>query len=208
MGIADIREIIDRAHRHEAEHHVLRDRLIAQLPELRLRLELPDASPIDALLEFTARYVNYVPDFLEQLSQGADADATALLHMAEDFFLAPPDALNGEEGLCALLDEAFLAQRFIEELNDRHHALDPPVQVDMTRANIIVHYLIGEPMATRLEMLVTNSLALASRQADSFSGEPAPGAAASLPCMSREVGVDLRLPEPQSPESAGGLGDG
>ena len=76
--------------------------------------------------------------------------------MAEDYFLAPPEELPSDSGLEALLDEAFLAHRLLEEVNDHHirHLQRPLLPVDMTEANIIVHHLLGDTFATRLEQLV------------------------------------------------------
>lgn len=208
MGTSSIRQIIEVARQHETQHHALRDHIADDLPRLETRLALPDDAPVDALLEFVRRYIDHVPEFLDSIDTQAHDDATRrLLHMAEDYFLAPPDALNGEEGLSALLDEAFLAHRFIEELNDRHCALrgEPLLEMDMTRANIIAHFLIGEPMATRLETLVSQSVDLAPL--DSFKpAQEGPDACVVLPCMSRDVGVDLKLgdsPDQSSSSEAG-----
>jgi hypothetical protein len=76
--------------------------------------------------------------------------------MAEDYFLQPPEELPGDGGLEALLDEAFLAHRLLEEVNDHHirHMQRPLLPIDMTEANIIVHHLLGDSFATRLEQLV------------------------------------------------------
>ena len=62
----------------------------------------------------------------------------------------------GDGGLEALLDEAFLAHRLLEEVNDHHirHLQRPLLPLDMTEANLIVHYLLGDEFATRLEHLV------------------------------------------------------
>ena len=59
-------------------------------------------------------------------------------------------------GLEALLDEAFLALRLLEEVNDHHirHLQRPLLPVDMTEANIIVHHLLGDEFASRMEQLV------------------------------------------------------
>jgi hypothetical protein len=152
-------------------------------------------------VSFARRYIEYVPEFLEQITArarelGMEREVAPLLHMAEDFFLAPPDDLEGDSGLHALLDEAFLAQRLIEEANDRLARVhgEGLVNVDMTRANIIAHYLVGEPLATRLEMLVDRSVGLVAPGAGWVNGGAQPARpAGQLPCMSREVSVDLRL---------------
>jgi hypothetical protein len=70
--------------------------------------------------------------------------------------LQPPEPLPQDGGLEALLDEAFLSHRLLEEVNDHHirHLRRPLLPLDMTEANIIVHHLLGDEFATRLEELV------------------------------------------------------
>ncbi len=203
MGTATIRQVISDARANEARDPTLHDHLAQRLPDLQQRLRLPAEDPLGALENFSSRYIDYVPDFLELLrEQAGDAcgQIDALLNMAEDFFLAPPDAIGESAGLLALMDEAFLAQRLIEEVNDRFirsHG-SALVHVDMTRANIIAHHLVGEPLASRLETLVGQGVELVASRSGLFEAlrdAPAPPRQAllELPCMSREVAVDLRL---------------
>jgi hypothetical protein len=139
MDTPGIRETICAALRTESDSGLLRQRLEQQLPQLRELLILPEEKPVDALMAFI--FHDYAAPFL---------------HMAEDYFLQPPDELPTDGGLEALLDEAFLAHRLLEEVNDHHirHLQRPLLPVDMTEANIIVHHLLGDEFATRLEQLV------------------------------------------------------
>jgi hypothetical protein len=202
MGIQSIRQVIADA--AAADAGSLRQYFESRMGALAARLELPAEDPVGALVAFTRKYIEYVPDFLELIrlrarALGVEQQAAPYLDLAEDFFLAPPVDLKGESGLHALLDEAFLAQRLIEEVNDRLSGSRGQrlVDTDMTRANIIAHHLVGEPLATRLEMLVDQSLGLLAHHNRLFSraGVEAgdSGGIGSLPCMSREVAVDLRL---------------
>lgn len=204
MGIATIRQVIAEAIARESRTGALRRYFERRLQALAARLELPERYPLDALVDFTRKYIEYVPEFLDQVASraraaGLEKQVAPFLNMAEDFFLAPPDDLEGESELHALLDEAFLAQRLIEEVNDRllRSCGRPLVNVDMTRANIIAHHLVGEPLATRLELLVDHSLGLFGQSDDLFVGVQPAGegevAVAELPCMSREIAVGLRL---------------
>ncbi len=161
MATNALRETIDAALLHEEETQQLRIRLQQQLPELADKLILPEADGIEALMQFITNYVESVPSCLNlvtAVSKRLDfhAYAAPFLHMAEDYFLQPPEELRVAGGLEALLDEAFLAHRLLEEVNDHHirHLQRPLLPVDMTEANIIVHHLIGDELATRLEHLV------------------------------------------------------
>lgn len=156
-----IRETIGAALQQESETHQLSLRLEQRLPQLRNTLVLPEDEPVAALMTFIADYVESVPGCLRLVTAvskrlGFYDYAAPFLHMAEDYFLQPPDELPDNGGLEALLDEAFLAHRLLEEVNDHHirHLQRPLLPVDMTEANIIVHHLLGDEFATRLEQLV------------------------------------------------------
>jgi hypothetical protein len=156
-----IRETIHAALSRESETKQLSLRLERQLPELRDKLVLPDEEPVAALMGFITDYVESVPGCLRLVTAvskhlGFYDYAAPFLHLAEDYFLQPPDDLPADGGLEALLDEAFLAHRLLEEVNDHHirHLQRPLLPVDMTEANIIVHHLLGDEFATRLEQLV------------------------------------------------------
>jgi hypothetical protein len=161
MATAGIRETISAALQAERDTGLLRQRLEQQLPQLSQLLVLPEEAPVDALMSFICDYVESVPGCLNLVTAvskrlGFHDYAAPFLHMAEDYFLQPPDELPSDGGLEALLDEAFLAHRLLEEVNDHHirHLQRPLLPVDMTEANIIVHHLLGDEFATRLEHLV------------------------------------------------------
>lgn len=156
-----IRELIDIAVTQETRHGKLAVRLEKQLPELERVLILPEQDPGKALLRFITRYIRSVPSCLRLVTavskrQGFFEYAAPFVRLAEDYFLQPPNELGEVEGLEALLDEAFLAHRLLEELNDHHirYLQRPLLPMDMTEANIIVHHLLGDELATRLEQLV------------------------------------------------------
>ncbi len=161
MAAAGIQQTIDAALAHESRTNHLRHHLELALPELHETLMLPPEGPLDALMGFVTRYVQSVPSCLALVTavsrrMGFFDYAAPFLHLAEDYFLHPPDALATEVGLQAILDEAFLAHRLVEEVNDHHirHVGGQLLPVDMTEANIIVHHLLGDDFAIRLEELV------------------------------------------------------
>jgi hypothetical protein len=161
MAPSDIRGTIRAALRHEHTTHQLRARLERQLPQLQHILLLPEREPVAALMAFITGYVESVPSCLRLVTAvskrlGFFDYAAPFLHLAEDYCLQPPGELPHDGGLEALLDEAFLAHRLLEEVNDHHirHLQRPLLPLDMTEANIIVHHLLGDEFATRLEQLV------------------------------------------------------
>ena len=161
MATPTIKEIIDEALRSERASGQLREQLGQRLQRLNSILILPEKDPVIALMAFICGYIESVPSSLSLVTAlskklGFFSYAGPFLHLAEDYFLQPPEAIAAEEGLGGLLDEAFLAHRLLEEVNDHHvrHLQRPLLPIDMTEANIIVHHLIGDNLASRLEGLV------------------------------------------------------
>jgi len=161
MPTRQIRETIQAAVRQERRTGELANRLRGQLPDLQKKLVLPEEHQVVALIRFVTDYVESVPGCIKLVTAVSQRlefydYAAPFLHMAEDFFLQPPDEVPGTGGLEDLLDEAFLAHRLLEEVNDHHfrHLQRSLLPVDMTEANIIVHHLLGENLANRLEQLV------------------------------------------------------
>ena len=75
----------------------------------------------------SSAYIEQVPDVLDAAANvareaGIEAQVKPVLKVAEQFFLQPPSLVEGHEGLDGLLDEAYLAHRLVEEVNDRYIA--------------------------------------------------------------------------------------
>jgi hypothetical protein len=161
MAIASIRETIQHAILQESASGELRAKILQQLHWLDDKLILPDDEPESALMAFITTYIECVPGSLNLVAAvskkfGFHGYAAPFLHLAEDYFLQPPEVIAQEQGLAELLDESFLAHRLLEEVNDHHvrNMQGPLLPVDMTEANIIVHHLIGDELASQLEHLV------------------------------------------------------
>ena len=132
-----------------------------QVPKLHTSIHLPNKNPAGALLDFIIRYIEHVPNFIDAIggltrAAGIYEYSSIFLDMAEEYFVNPPAVLQGKNGLSALMAEAYLAHRLIEEVNDRilGRCGIPLAPMDMTRSNLIVHELIGEPYANELDFVV------------------------------------------------------
>lgn len=165
-----IQRIIASAIAHEQKHGIFLKVITANFQKLHGAIALlgsdgkPNASP-DALLSFVMCYIKHVPDFIDAVNKIGKAHnvqeiTTPFLRIAEEFFLSPPELVDGHTGLDALLDEAYLAHRIIEEVNDHLMARFgiPLAPMDMTKANLVVHSLIGEPFANDLDHAVQYSV--------------------------------------------------
>ncbi len=211
MNIPALRELIHRAHQHEAGSGQLARQLQTQLGRLHPSIRLPADDSLGVLSRFVAAYIEQVPEVLEAASQvareaGIEAQVKPVLKIAEQFFLQPPAVVAGHEGLDGLLDEAYLAHRLVEEVNDRYasHLGLPLIPLDTTTANLVAHQLIGEPFANQLDEAVHHAVE-AMLDEDSFAQDSvlayrerlsAPQTEAAWqrwPCLSRQLGVELVL---------------
>lgn len=211
MNTAALRQLIAQAREQESDSQALAHYLQAQLESLHPSIRLPEDGARGALTTFVIAYIEEVPDVLEAAAEvareaGIEAAVKPVLKIAEHFFLQPPALMEGHEGLEGLLDEAYLAHRLVEEVNDRYiaHLGQPLIPLDTTRANLIAHQLIGEPFANQLDEAVHH--ALAGMLDDASFDQPsvqayrerlaAPDTASAWqrwPCLSQQLGVELQL---------------
>ena len=214
MNTAALREQIQRAHQHEAGSGQLTRQLEVQLPHLHPAIQLPDVDAKGVLTRFVKAYIDLVPDLLDAANEvareaGIESQIKPVLKIAEQFFLKPPAILEGHVGLDGLLDEAYLAHRLVEEVNDLYikHFGQPLIPSDITLANLIAHQLIGETFANQLdeavhhavdEMLDEESFALESVEAyrERLHSPDTEAAWKRWPCLSRQLGVGLELEQP------------
>ena len=211
MNTAAIRAQILCAQTHEATTGLLAKHLATQLPQLHTAIELPDFDKNEVMTRFVSAYIEQVPDLLDAANDvahkaGIESQITPVLRIAEHYFTDDQALLKGHEGLEALLDEAYLAHRLVEEVNDVYikHFGQPLIPLDTTVANIIAHQLIGEAFANQLdeavhhavdEMLDDENFALETVEAYRKKlVSPATGTAWSQwPCMSKQLGIGLTL---------------
>ena len=212
MNTAALRSLIQHAHQHEAASGLLRQQLEAQLERLHPAIQLPDVDALTVMARFVAAYIDQVPEMLEAAASVAEEagireQILPVLKVAETFFIQPPALLEGHQGLNALLDEAYLAHRLVEEVNDRYisHLGQVLIPLDTTVANVIAHQLIGEPFANQLDEAVHHAVdELLDEQVfqqDSvqeyrtrLSNPQTVAAWQNWPCLSRQLGVELGLP--------------
>ena len=146
MNTAALREQIQKAQQHEAATGLLMRQLESKLPQLHPSIQLPEADAHGVLTRFVAAYIDEVPDLLDAANEvareaGIESQIKPVLKIAEQYFLQPPNIMAGHVGLDSLLDEAYLAHRFVEEVNDLYikHFGQPLIPLDMTVANLIAH---------------------------------------------------------------------
>lgn len=156
-----IRQTIRSTKAQPLHQQALLSLITEQMPKLHNAIHLPQNNPSGALMDFVIRYIEHVPNFIDAIggltrAAGIYEYASIFLNLAEDYFVSPPNKIKQHDGLGALLDEAYLAHRLFEEVNDRVLARCgiPLAPMDMTRSNLIVHQLIGEQFANELDFIV------------------------------------------------------
>lgn len=161
MNTEVLQALIQKCVAEEQQTGQLHQVLEQRLETVERIVQLPEIEALERLYEFVMRYIQQVPQMLEDLHQGAIEAGllnyiSPILEVVEGFFMAPPEELNKDAGLAALMDKAFLAHRLFEEVNDTYimRVGQPMIPFDMTMSNVIVHSLIGEPYANDLEQVV------------------------------------------------------
>ncbi len=151
--------------------------LASRVHRLHEAIKLPPQEASTLLATFITRYIGQVPEFIDVIIQmskeaGIYDGVAPLLDIAIDYFLTPPEIISNHNQLEALLYAAYLAHRLLEEINDRFigYCGIPLAPMDMTRANVVAHELIGEPFANELDQAVLFSAELLLDQ-QSFAGE-------------------------------------
>ena len=164
MRISELRERVRLAREQAASDDSMRGWLARKLPELHHSIRLREPA-IETLFGFIEAYIERVPDMLEAAQSVANstklrAQLLPVLKVAEAFFLQPPEAEQAHHGLLLLLDEAYLAHRLVEEVNDRYlsQVREPLIPMDNIKANLIVHQLLGEQYANELDAAVDEAV--------------------------------------------------
>lgn len=213
MNTDMLQKLIQKSVAQEQQTGQLHQILQQRIETVESIVQLPELEALERLYEFVIRYIEQVPQMLEDLHQGAVEAGllnyvSPILEVVEGFFMAPPEELSEVTGLAALMDEAFLAHRLFEEVNDTYimRVGQPMIPFDMTMSNVIVHTLIGEPFANDLEQIVTLAAKgifgeeKAYEENDKFlafmdkkENDNLVKIAQSWPCMSKLMGLDSHL---------------
>jgi hypothetical protein len=213
MNTELLQQLIQKSVAQEEQTGQLHQVLQQRLETVERIVQLPEIEALERLYEFVVRYIEQVPQMLEDLHHGAIEAGllhyvSPILEVVDGFFMAPPEELNEVSGLPALMNEAFLAHRLFEEVNDTYimRVGQPMIPFDMTMSNVIVHSLIGEPFANELEQVVMVAAKGIFGENKAYEGNDKFLAfmdkkendnlvqiAQSWPCMSTQMGLDNHL---------------
>lgn len=165
MKIAELHERVRAAREDEVSDQALRNWLERKQPQLHRSIRTREDA-VTTLFNFVQAYVERVPEMLEAAQSVANQarmrpQLIPVLKVAEEFFLQPGEMSETHRGLLVLLDEAYLAHRLVEEVNDHYvaHGGESLIPMNNTRANLIVHEMLGEEYANRLDAAVYEAVA-------------------------------------------------
>ncbi len=161
MNNASIFLQIEQAKQHEAATGQVAAMLAGRIENLHPRLTLPDKDLAPALKSFVECYIDRAPHFFSLLDTIGQDDglAAVILPVAErarSFFEQPPESVGRHGGMLELLNKAYLAHRLMEEFNDYIiiNTGAPLFDMEITRSNLLIHHLIGEPLANQLDQVI------------------------------------------------------
>lgn len=205
-----MQQCIDRAVTLERHQGRFRRALRKSLPSLHRSISLPQHDGPLHLTAFVIRYIQAVPSWLRQLETLCDAagvDIAPAFGVIGRSFAEPPERHPDQVGLAALLDDAYLAHRALEEINEQLQPVCgmPLLPMDPMVANLVVRELLGEQFACELDNICVE---LGQRYADQQLGPDSlvalilcrqrfivsPG---QWPDFAAELDISLRAPVPE-----------
>ncbi len=140
---------------------------------------------------FVVDYVRHVPQLMRDGLEtariaGLETEMSSVLEAAASYWAMAEDIIPDRLGLLGVLDDAYCSLTLIQSVSDRHEKetgrrLFSP---DLEAANVAMRRLIGEPVASQLDMYVGSK----------FDADPMVQMVRALTAVSRD-GDGLRLPE-------------
>ncbi|GGY49380.1 hypothetical protein GCM10011297_22770 [Bacterioplanes sanyensis] len=148
----------------EQQHQQLRQQVQQHYQDISRLVEMADDQG-ETLYRFTLSYIREVPVMLRDLHHAATEaglwrHVKPVMDVALAFFPDAPNRHESQSEIVALLHQAYLVHRLLEEVNESyiHRVGQPMVPKDMTLANVIVYTLIGDPAVYGLERLIEHSV--------------------------------------------------
>lgn len=149
----------------------------------------------DHLAAFLADYGRLLPVLLVELDQGCHrlglASASQQLLIILDQFFAAIEPSRFDYGLVGVLDKVYFGHRLVEELHDQLFLRlgQPLLSWDTTMANLLIHTLIGDSYATRLDLTAQEIIShLPSSDVEPQLSNESHG---DWPCLISEHGLTL-----------------
>jgi uncharacterized membrane protein YkvA (DUF1232 family) len=163
MNSNDIRTMINKSFEHE-EHTGDAARLLAQY-SINRGLNLTAEQQADCLA-FIKGYIQETPDLMDAAFLSAKqtnmlATMQPVLDAAFHYWAEEQDFIPDSLGLFGLADDAYLTRMFMESISGLHaqQVGTPLLSIDLGPANRVMRQLIGEPVASQLDVHIGQTIA-------------------------------------------------
>jgi uncharacterized membrane protein YkvA (DUF1232 family) len=162
MQTNTIREMIKAGVTIERQTGNLRNALegLAQIRGVHLNSE-----QMSGVIQFIRQYVEHAPALMDEIESAAKEagiynQIEHILDAAVQYFLAPVDLIPDHLGLLGLVDDAYLAHRMVQSLSDNYQEKtgNSLVPLNLTKANMFIRGIIGEPHASMLDQAVSTTI--------------------------------------------------
>ncbi len=163
MDTAQIQKIIARQF---ADHRSASDLQKLLKKVARQHGATPDAVELAHGASFIYNYLEQVPYLLtvawtSARNVGLETEITVILQMIESYWIEDDDVIPDNLGIFGLLDDAYCSLSSMQTLSDLYRMqsgkhLFPD---DLTAANKVMRKIIGEPYITKLDELVSKTIA-------------------------------------------------
>ena len=163
MNSDDLRRTITDALAHE-ERTQTTARLLAQHLK-RTGIGLTPAQQ-ENCMNFVKAYIRESPDLMDSAYQagnavGALSQLQPVFDAAFSYWSETHDFIPDDQGLVGIADDAYLTRLLLESVSmlQAQQAGCPLLSVDLGPANRVMRALIGEPVASKLDTLVAQTVA-------------------------------------------------
>lgn len=128
----------------------------------------PTSAEVGGTVTFIREYIEHAPALLDAVAAAAEEagvsrDVSPILEAAEQYFLAPFDFIPDHLGLLGFMDDAYLTHKLIQGVADNYRNQTGkdllPLSMDLTKVNLVIRNLIGEPLASQLDGAVAATFA-------------------------------------------------
>lgn len=172
MTVSAISSMIAEAKLHEGRSGELEVELNAKLQTMHSSIKLPAANQSQYLLEIVEQYIDAIPELLTTMMHKSYSGGQlsscypSIVNMVRSFFTHQSVQEQETLGLDNLMHQAFMAHRFIEEVNDYYimHLGLPVIETRHLATTVIVHELIGDAFANELDASIAEIVALMDKQ--------------------------------------------
>jgi len=158
-------EIIDQARRQEAHSGTFFRQLKGTASALPVSVVVNCSQPANCLFRFAAEYIEMAPRLIEcvdacAVEAGCKSRFQPFIDAAVRYFTQPSAMLLRYEGLGSLLIRAYQCHRLMEEMHENNRSIRASELFDLeaTRANLLVHRMIGEPFANELDEAIAHTV--------------------------------------------------